>query len=249
MNATAGQELIDRQEADERGEDEEACKPVILFSNTTRAAFQAWIETNDDDEFRFWDYEPFNAKSGRVVLYFFPTAVQALAVSKIITKIRSELVRIGNDEELSETLLTLPSPTLRFGIHLRLPDGALEPRDAFFKGLPNVVVHSAYTETWSHLEEKLRSYMTPTTTVQVAIGIKMFRSEKRIMIFRRIDDDNFYEDEVDLTTTEPGCISISVEALYHGVAIPTALVGHEAEEVKVDLKWLRNIIDTFERSL
>ncbi|KAL3666380.1 hypothetical protein V7S43_008631 [Phytophthora oleae] len=128
----ATQELFDREEADERGEDEEACRPVVLFSNIKRDAFQAWIETNDDDEFRCWDYEPLNAESGRVLLYFFPTAVQALAVSQIITKICSELVRIGNDEELSETLLTLPSPMLRFSFHLRLPDGALEPRDAFF---------------------------------------------------------------------------------------------------------------------
>ncbi|EGZ29172.1 hypothetical protein PHYSODRAFT_294452 [Phytophthora sojae] len=241
------EELYQRDEADERGDDVKACRPVVLFEEICRDDFRAWIEDHqDDDDFRYWDYEPLTVETGRAVLYYFPTAVQTLAVSEIINEIRSEVVRIGDDEELSETMLTSPSPTLRFGNRLQNADAALEPRHALRRDLPNVVVHAAYTESWSHLEKKLQSYMIPATAVQVAIGIRIFGEERRVMIFQRIDENTFYEDEFDLTRKEPGYFSIPVETLYRGGAIPTSLAGHESEEVKVDLAWLRDVIDEFD---
>jgi hypothetical protein len=144
-------------------------------------------------------------------------------------------------------MLTLPSPTLRFGTYLMAADGALGPRRPFLHDLPTLVVHGAYTESWSHLERKLRGYMMPATAVQVAIGLKIFHGERRLMIFQRVDDNTFYEDIVDLAGSELGSISIPVRTLYHGVAIPTTLLGHEEDAVKVDLAWLRGIVDDPER--
>ncbi|GMF22626.1 unnamed protein product [Phytophthora lilii] len=216
----------------------------------TRRPFRGfWGQNNkiaNVEELRFWDYQPLTADAGSVVLYYFPTAVHMLTVSAIITKIRSEVVRIGDDDELSETMLTIPSPTLSFGANFQMPDGALEPRQAFLHGLPNVVVHAAYTESWSHLEQKLRNYMIPTTAVQVAIGIKIFRTERRVMIFQRVDDHTFFEDVLDLSKIEPGSINIPVRTLYHGCSIPIPLVGQEDDEIEIGLNWLQGLINEFE---
>ncbi|KAJ8522941.1 hypothetical protein ON010_g17632 [Phytophthora cinnamomi] len=244
------EELCKREEADEMGDVEEACRPVVLFEQISREDFRTWIESHQDlDDFRFWDYEPLDAETGRVVLYCFPFATQTFAVSEVISEIRSTIVRIGGDEELAETMLTLPSPTLCFGNRLQIADAALTPRRAVRRDLPNVVAHAAYTESWSHLENKLRSYMIQSTSVQVAIGIKIFGSERQIMVFQRVDENTFYEDEFDLTGKEPGFISIPVRVLYRGGAIPTALVGHESDEIQVDLARLRDVIDAFEDGL
>ncbi|KAG6613174.1 uncharacterized protein IUM83_16988 [Phytophthora cinnamomi] len=220
------EELCKREEADEMGDVEEACRPVVLFEQISREDFRTWIESHQDlDDFRFWDYEPLDAETGRVVLYCFPFATQTFAVSEVISEIRSTIVRIGGDEELAETMLTLPSPTLCFGNRLQIADAALTPRRA------------------------LRSYMIQSTSVQVAIGIKIFGSERQIMVFQRVDENTFYEDEFDLTGKEPGFISIPVRVLYRGGAIPTALVGHESDEIQVDLARLRDVIDAFEDGL
>jgi hypothetical protein len=80
-----------------------------------------------------------------------------------------------------------PSPRIKIGSYIKEPDMTIRPRssqigngvlnDGFGYPFPNLVVESACEESREQLLEDLKTWMSPESSVQVAIGIKIYASK------------------------------------------------------------------------
>ncbi|EGZ14282.1 hypothetical protein PHYSODRAFT_335928 [Phytophthora sojae] len=175
-------------------DDAEKCRPVVVFESITRAEFREWLDKHEG-ELRRWQYEPLTADSGRVVIYSYPTKVHNVAAGRIIHEI---LVHVGGTPDKQKASLAalniLMSPMCDVGDRDQEPDGGLKPRGAQrWRGghptSPTLIVEVAYkNESWGGLVLKLRRWMSCSTAVQVAIGVKVYRTRRRIILIQRNAD-------------------------------------------------------------
>jgi hypothetical protein len=240
----------DRQcaEGDYEGEDGPACEPVVVFHDISHEDFAAWLDENDG-MLRRWEYEPFAETEGRgrVVIYSFASDVHEETASWLVQRIYDQILLMGNDISLTRSLKAAASPTCRVGDRNQEPDMSLKPRGLPRGAFPTLIVEVSYKNlSWNLAVEKLERWMGPDTTVQVAIGIHIFptSSRRRCILmrrnpeFHRVGGERLIIQEDDFHTGQQYRIAFPVSALYVGVNLPGALIGHANAEIVINLPEL-----------
>ncbi|TMW59138.1 hypothetical protein Poli38472_007283 [Pythium oligandrum] len=176
---------LDAPEENDVDEDENdgSCSPIVVFDSIDRQAFRHWLESNEG-ELRRWQYEPLTPTTGRVVVYTHTRRVHARTASRITLQVVRQVVRIGDDMELMDTLALDPAPTMDVGDRDQEPTMSLVPSCVVDnETFPTLIVEVAYThESWAFLVAKLHRWMRPQTTVQVAIGVHIGNVRRRLIM-------------------------------------------------------------------
>lgn len=211
--------------------------PVVVCECISSDDFVDWLDKNEG-VLRRWEYEPLSDTTGRVVIYCLPTLVHERPAGNIVDSVCEQVQRIGNDFDLIDTLESHASPRLHTGDRNQEPDQSLKPAGARAGTFPNLIVEIAYFNgSW----DELNRWMDPSTTVQVAIGVKIFTSiRRRAILLRRNGPAQEVEFGEDVESPEP--LSFPLRCLYNGAMLPLALVGHEDDPITIDLVALRETI-------
>ncbi|RLN59839.1 hypothetical protein BBJ28_00022599 [Nothophytophthora sp. Chile5] len=216
---------------------------AVVLESISRENFRRWLDDHEG-KLRHWEYEPVTAGSGRVIVYSFPSRVHERTAGKIMLAILKQVEEADNATALTETFGMEYAPTIYIGDRDQEPNGSLTPDAADIDAFPNLIVEIAYSQLWDDLVAKLERWIGPNTTVQIAIGVKVDRPNRRIILLQRDGQDVTHTD-VDFAVGEPAPVSFPLRALYYGVALPDALVGHEDDPIWIGLAWLRGVIDRF----
>jgi hypothetical protein len=182
---------------------------------------------NDRDEFNLAT-DP-KRIMGRLFAVELPSSPHEIAGANISHQILSQV-----------SLHTLPevyamgSPRLRIGAKLKEPDMTLTPDDLGIGGpilddgtgnpFPNLVVEIALSEALKQLRKELADWISAHTSVQVAIGIKIFperHGTRRMLalLHRRgaVNPDQSIEFGTDVGTAAGLALQIFVSDLYFGI--------------------------------
>ncbi|RLN77131.1 hypothetical protein BBJ28_00021703, partial [Nothophytophthora sp. Chile5] len=237
-----------RADADRGGEghanEEPDYSPVVVFESICRQDFRRWLDQHEG-ELRRWHYEPLAADSGRVVVYSSTIPLHARVGSGIVIKVVRQIVEAGRSTDLIATVEMERAPRIDVGDRDQEPDGAVTPAAAEVNAFPTFVVEVAgFHESWTLLEERLERWMTPNTTVQVAIGVKYDATNRRVLLLQR-DGAKVTRNVVDFAVGQSEPVAFPLRALYYGVELPELLAGHEDDPIQIDLAWLRGVLDRF----
>ncbi|OWZ04893.1 hypothetical protein PHMEG_00023126 [Phytophthora megakarya] len=166
--------------------------------------------------------------------------------------IREQNMLLNPNARLMRTLRAAGNTRYDVGDRHQAPDQCLIPAGAQPNTFPNLVVEVAYKhESWEELLEKLRRWMGPDTTVQIAIGVQIGLVRRRIIVMQRKvcfdyrggEEHLFTSEVVDFDFGSNHEIRFPLIALYVGVALPEALIEHEKTEIGINLVELRETID------
>jgi len=141
-----------------------------------------------EGEVRCWIFEPLpdDDKCGRVLIYSISSDIHVATAGKILSMIQKEVLIAGNSIEMIHTIKVQASPTCRLGPQRgKEPNMSISPAGLTIGGsimdngygypFPHVVIEIAYkNESLSSLRKVIDHWMLPLTSVQVAIGIKIF---------------------------------------------------------------------------
>jgi hypothetical protein len=191
---------------------------------------------------------------------------QAAASGSIVQTILSEMYGIG----LQKTLIMVPSPRIMIGDYIKEPDMTMRPfrlhigngvlDDGFAFPFPTLVAEVAFAESRAQLLEDLEMWMSPKSSVQVVIGIKIHgRKEGRVRDTIQAIDAILYrrsapvipEQSVRFHPLQPGTpppvLRVHLSDLVFGVArnrLPRDLQQRVArdETIEVDLGFVRESI-------
>jgi hypothetical protein len=248
--------------------------PVVLCDKMTWEDFSQSINVYEGDV-RRWLFEPHedDKKCGRVLIQSLPSSIHEKTAGKILQMINQEVQTAGNSIPLIQTIKVAASPKCRLG-HRRgkEPDMSLSPAGLAIGGdilddgdgspFPNIVIEVAFKNEpldpvpGSHsvgLREVIQNWLSPQTSVQVVIGIKVFTRQKRryraILAVRNAPAWQEVEfGNVDHSGKCIGAGPITLEfplaLLYHGVPLPPALANHVNATITIDLISLRNYLNT-----
>jgi hypothetical protein len=247
--------------------------PVVLFEKITWEVFNRWLDAFEGDV-RRWIFEPHEVdkKCGRVVIYSFPKTIHERTAGKILTGIQEEVVNAGNSR-LLRTLNVAASPTCKLGNQRgKEPDMSITPAGLAIGGdildigegvpFPNIIIEVAYKNEPldPHRESRsvgfrdvIRHWLSPQTSVQVVIGIKIFeRQDRRYRAILAVRNAPVWQ-EVEFGNVNrsgrpigPGPITLEfpLALLYHGVALPSALEDLDHPTITIDLIALRDYLNT-----
>ncbi|RHY25940.1 hypothetical protein DYB25_012456 [Aphanomyces astaci] len=192
---------------------------------------------------------------GRVVIYSIPSSILEETAGVVNSSIVMQIQEAGNDIRLFSTVRWKASPTCRTRDFGQEPDASLTPvgltigASVLAAGpdfpYPNVIVEVAYkNDSLERLRTKLDRWMSDTTSVQVAIGIKIdAASPSRVAIL--LQRGQPVMPPVKFGHPEPGPLQISfpLASVYAGVALPPALAGLGNTPISIDLIQLRTVMD------
>ncbi|EQC36858.1 hypothetical protein SDRG_05688 [Saprolegnia diclina VS20] len=220
--------------------------PVVVCPVVSQAGFKRWLEAHDG-VLRRWTFEPFadDSGNGRLLVYSLPTFVHERTACRIGNYAKTRVMRIGNNMDLIETLEGAGNPTCYINGVGYEPDFTLTPVGLVVGGdvfaaagrspFPNFVVEIALkNESLPRLNAKLHQWIGPATSVQVAIGVKIFASTRRLAIMHLRNMPTITR-EFGIARAQPPrrapaappAFGFPIHMLYHGVPLPAALVGHE----------------------
>jgi len=166
--------------------------PVIIAQNITLTKVLDFLcKSGEKLPFRIHfvpdsqEIKPRDQATGRLLVYEFPSHPHEQCAGTV----RDQIYASSNIPmyDLMDSLATGSSPTCTIGNTVKEPDGsfrvchlAVNPPLVLDKGdglpFPNVVLEVAYEhESKPTLEAELNLWMSPLTSVQVAIGIKIFK--------------------------------------------------------------------------
>ncbi|KAE8896694.1 hypothetical protein PF003_g19435 [Phytophthora fragariae] len=233
--------------------------PVVLCEATTWKDFERWLDVNEG-RVRRWVFEPLadGSGQGRVVIYSIPSFVHDATTCAIAKSIFQQIQAHGNSILLGDTVEWATNPTCWTGDRGQEPGFGFTPVGLTVGGpvveaangcpFPNVIVEVAYkNENLAGLRAKLVRWMAQTS-VQVAIGIKIFAGGatplRRVAILhQRGQPVQEVEFGLDGQRAPPLTISFPVAAVYVGVALPAALAGLNNPQITIDLIALRALIE------
>jgi hypothetical protein len=228
-----------------------------------------------EGDVRRWIFEPLedDKKCGRVLIYSFPKTIYEGTAGEILTRIQEEVVVAGNSSQLLRTLKVKASPTCELGNRrAKEPDMSLTPAGLAIGGnildigegvpFPNIIIEVAYKnepldphrESRSvGLRDVIRNWLSPQTSVQVVIGIKIFeRQDRRYRAILAVRNAPAWQ-EVEFGNVNrsgrpigPGPITLEfpLALLYYGVALPPALEDLDDPTITIDLIALRYYLNT-----
>ncbi|ETV78607.1 hypothetical protein H257_08102 [Aphanomyces astaci] len=230
---------------------------VVLCEATTWNDFERWLKSNEG-RVRRWVFEPLADRppgKGRVVIYSIPSSILEETAGFVNSSIVMQIQEAGNDIRLFSTVRWKASPTCRTRDFGQEPDASLTPVGLTIGGsvlaagpdfpYPNVIVEVAYkNDSLERLRAKLDRWMSDTTSVQVAIGIKIdAASPSRVAIL--LQRGQPVMPPVEFGHPDPGPLQISfpLASVYAGVALPPALAGLGNTPISIDLIQLRTVMD------
>ena len=165
-------------------------------------------------------------------------------------------------ERISPGELMLTGPfDFKFDNYIKQPDAALFPRrarigteildDGFGFPTPNLVIETAFSESRAQLVRELTAWISASTSVQVAVGIKMYPNvhqgdRAEAIVFRRGVSNP--EQVVQFSPDAGDCPALvfHLKDLFFGVVekLPLAIQDRIArdETIKIDLRRLRDEI-------
>jgi hypothetical protein len=242
--------------------------PVVLCEKITWEDFKQWLDVFEGDV-RRWIFEPLeddDKKCGRVIIQSIPLDIHEGAAGEILVRIQEEVQTAGNSIPLIRTLKVKASPRCELGNRRgKEPDMSLTPLGLPIGGnildnghgcpFPNLVIEVAYkNEPLNGLRGVVLDWLSPQTSVQVAIGIKVFirRGDRRyraILAVRNVPQLQEVEfgDVDDLGVAVgagPITLAFSLTLLYQGVALPPQLANLVNPTITIELIALRNYLDT-----
>lgn len=157
---------------------------------------------------------------------------------------------IGNDASLIRSLDPEASPKHFADDRNQEPDMTLTPADLEPDAFPTLIVEVSYkNQAFPGLMEKLHRWMGSDTTVQVAIGIRICPVLRRFVLMRRNPEFNGIGNERLIIQTgnfEAGQqhhVAFPVADLYVGADLPPSLVGHEDDDIVINLPELLALIN------
>ncbi|KAL3665288.1 hypothetical protein V7S43_009916 [Phytophthora oleae] len=156
--------------------------PSVVCAATTWEDFERWLNVNEG-RLKRWDFEPLNDGTDRgiVVIYSLPSKVHEDAAHSIANSVEDEL-RAGPEIVAKNQMQVLLTP-----VDLDVGGGVLAA--AHNAPFPNVIIEVAYKNgSLPLLRAKLQRWMDHDTSVQVAIGIKIFVgpvTSRRVAILHR----------------------------------------------------------------
>ena len=193
---------------------------------------------------------------------------QAAAAGSIVQTILSKMYDMGLKVE--DALIMVPSPRIMIGDYIKEPDMTMRPfrlhigngvmDDGFSFPFPTLVAEVAFAESRAQLLEDLEMWMSPKTSVQVVIGIKIHgRKEGRVRDTIQAIDAILYrrsapvipEQSVRFPPLQPGTpppvLRVHLSDLFFGVArdrLTRDLQRRVArdETIEVDLGFVRKSI-------
>ncbi|KAG7390052.1 hypothetical protein PHYPSEUDO_009014 [Phytophthora pseudosyringae] len=232
-------------------EEEANCTPIVVCKSTSRHDLTHWLSKNED-KLQRWEYKPLTRTRGGVVVYSLPTVVHNITAGEVVDMIREQMLLMNPSARLMRTLHAGGSTRYDVGDRHQAPDQCLIPAGAPPNTYPNLVVEVAYKhESWQNLLEKLRRWMRPATSVQIAIGVQVGLIRRRITVMRRKvsfnykggEEHHFLSEVVDFDFGHGHEIRFPLSALFFGVALPDALGGQDDTEIVLDLVELREAIN------
>jgi hypothetical protein len=126
---------------------------------------------------------------GKYIAYDLPRDVHETTASKIVNQVIEEILSSTNSIAMIREFVSTMASTTQIGLGLKEPDGGLRPvqlaiggnvlNAGFGRPFPNLVVEVAYKhESLLTLQNELHAWIGNNTSVQVAIGIKIFGLRK-----------------------------------------------------------------------
>ncbi|KAG9404244.1 hypothetical protein AC1031_005788 [Aphanomyces cochlioides] len=230
--------------------------PVVLCPCMTWKEFELWLKHNEG-RIRRWAFEPHDdgTKSGQVVIYSLPTEIHERTAYRVCRSIMRQICHAGNEPDLDDSLFC-GSPMCTIGDRGQEPDLALTPVGLRVGGpilqssrgfaCPNVVVEVAYkNDSLPRLGAKLARWMSDETSVQVAIGIKIFpgSSNRTSILYLRGPPARVTTVAFGVPRPGPLQIAFPLALVYFGVDLPASLAGAADAEISIDLVELRTWID------
>ncbi|CAK4619558.1 hypothetical protein LEN26_011272 [Aphanomyces euteiches] len=228
--------------------------PVTLHGDIAWSDFERWLIVNEG-RLRRWAFEPKGggANKGQVVVYSIPTHTHEATAGAIAFSIVEQILVAGHDTGLIRSVRQLASPTCWTGDHRQEPDVSLFPVGLTVGGAvlaaapnfpyPNIVIEVAFkNESLSRLRAKLERWMHGTS-VQVAIGIKLFLASQRRVAIMHQRTRPPQRVEFGHPLDGPIQIAFPLASVYTGVALPAALAGVGNIDISIDLMDLRAVID------
>ncbi len=236
--------------------------PVVLCDKITWEDFDHWLGVHEGDV-RRWIFEPLSPpddKYGRVLIYSIPADIHEATAGKIVFMIIKEVASAGNDIRLLRTIVMKASPTCQIAPQRgKEPDMSLSPAGLTIGGnimdngtgnpFPNLVIETAFkNESLNDLHQVIADWMLPQTSVQVAIGIKIFyrtRKPRRYLAILAVRNLPTEEVEFRVDVGEgPLTLAFPLERLYEGAPFPPALANLADPTVTIDLIALRDFLNT-----
>ncbi|CEG40560.1 uncharacterized protein PHALS_10749 [Plasmopara halstedii] len=233
--------------------------PVVLCDRITWKDFDQWLDVFEGDV-RRWIFEhvPGDDECGRVIIYSLPSDPHEATAGNIMQSIIEEIQTAGNSIGLIRSVQVKASPRCQIGSRRgKEPDMSISPVGLTIGGrimdngkgfpFPNVVIEVAYkNESLDLLRGGLDNWMLPETSVQVAIGIKLFvrtRRQRRYRAILRVRNSPSQEVEFGIDVCE-GSISLAfpLKLIYEGVPMPPALAGLDSPAITIDLIALRDFL-------
>ncbi|KAK1929283.1 hypothetical protein P3T76_015235 [Phytophthora citrophthora] len=175
------------------------------------------------------------------------------AVHSIVQSVFKQIQIAGNSIDLINTVIG-GQVTSWTGDRGQEPDASVTPVDLEIGGgvlaaaqntlFANVIIEVAYkNRSLRMLQDKLQRWMSIHTSVQVAIGIKIFAGPvtmRRVAILHQRGQPT-QEVEFGFGCPTPPPLTFPVDAIYAGVALPAGLNGNHL--ISINLGDLRNFIN------
>ena len=248
--------------------------PVVLCDKITWEDFSRWLDASEGDV-RRWIFEPHedDKKCGRVLIYSFPKTIHEKTAGKILTMIQKGVLAAGNSIPLIDTMDVAASPRCELGNQLgKEPDMSITPSGLSVGGnildigegapFPNIIIEVAYKNEPLDphrgsrsvgLRDVIWNWLSPHTSVQVVIAIKVFtRQDRRYRAILAVRNAPEWQ-EVEFGNVNragrpigagPITLEFPLALLYQGVALPPALANLVNPTITIDLIALRDYLNT-----
>ena len=218
-----------------------------------RCKFTPGADYNPDDD-PYPNADP-DEIVGDLVATEFPSHVHEHTAGNFLDQLSDALRNAGCID-----LQRAASIRCRVGRISKEPDGSLTPRGLRVGGtvksatsddlpFPNLILEVAFkNESMGKLIQELKTWMSTCTSVQVAIGIKIFERQANgtrrmlILVFRRGSraPEQQVEFGTDIGSAAGRVVSIRLADLYHGVALPAGAAVDASFDV--DMEALQAVI-------
>jgi hypothetical protein len=198
---------------------------------------------------------------GKYIAYDLAKVGHERPVSEIRTQIQKNILRAANNFDAIDEFSSDGSPLFRIGGKGKEPDGKFSPKQLQIGGIvrdvgfgfpfPALVIEIALThESLNELKSELLDWIGFHTSVQVAIGVKIFRQKvdgsRRIvgLLYRRNHAAIEIEFGSDVPIVSGLIMSFPITDLYVGVPLQiisniiAPLLGNPPHEIVIDLERL-----------
>lgn len=238
--------------------------PIVLKENITFHQFIHWSDYEDDKSIGRIQLEyDSNEGKGKLVVYTLPHPVHGRTASEVVDMIKDSVENLTN-RETARSIQDDRDVDCQVSGQGYKPECALIPRNLAVGGnvLPripgdtiafaNVIIEVEYTHlSLPRLKTKLQNWIGPTTSTQVAIGIKIM-PKRRISGRRRmvgllykkgvaVHQEVEFGNDISPAALVVAQLTFNATSLFHGVPFPSGLVG---QVITIPLAPLQGLVTT-----